>query len=442
MLDVMLEAALRATLIAAAALVVLRLLRVRAAAVRHRVWTVVLLAMLALPLWIVWAPEIALRVLPATYSSASGAVAPRPGFDAPTTETRPMGPAVETAAARGASELMPAASAVEAWSGRVWLLAIYLAGAAVLLARLAIGTVRMSSLPREANVVNGRLTSARIATPFTVGLLRPRILLPEGWDRWPAARLAAVLDHEHVHVGRRDPLVQWLALLNRAVFWFNPLAWWLERHLAALAEEACDAAVLARGHDPVEYSEHLLDLARMSGRRSMAHAVGMPMPGSTLPARIQKMLEGGVERPGSRTAVAGAAALATLAAAALGTITLAQDQASPPAAEEQASPRSLLEVYELALQNDPVVRQAESRVSSARRDAAAGAQQPVDHDPHPGDDRLRRRAAGPSDPLGGGLFQRAGGRGHARGRGSRTRLDLAAGRADRAPLRGRAHRDH
>ena len=128
------------------------------------------------------------------------------------------------------------------------MIAIYFAGAAVLLARLGIGTVRVRLLAREATVVNGMLTSARIATPFTFGLLRPRILLPEGWDRWSAAQLAVVLDHERAHMARRDPLVQWLALLNRAVFWFHPLAWWLERHLAALAEEACDAAVLARGH--------------------------------------------------------------------------------------------------------------------------------------------------------------------------------------------------
>ena len=46
----------------------------------------------------------------------------------------------------------------------------------------------------------------------------------------------------------------------------QPLAWWLERHLSALAEEACDAAVLARGHDPYEYSGYLLELARSVGR--------------------------------------------------------------------------------------------------------------------------------------------------------------------------------
>ena len=337
MLDILLEAALRATFIAAAILGVLWLLRVRAAAVRHRVTTVVMLAMLALPLTIAWTPDVSLPVLPPTYSDPPSAVAP-PSDSAGVAAVSPQ-PAT--------LELAPAPS----WNWQAWLLALYFAGAATLLARLAIGTARVRLLAREAKVVNGVLTSDLIATPFTFGLLAPRILLPEGWDRWSAARVAVVLDHERAHVARRDPLVQWLALLNRAVFWFHPLAWWLERHLAALAEEACDAAVLARGHNPSDYSECLLDLARISGRRPAQQLMGVSMPGSALPARIVKILDGGIAVPGSRATARGAVAVATLAAAVLGTVTLAQ---------EAASPRSLLDVYELALANDPIVRQAEA----------------------------------------------------------------------------------
>ena len=387
MFDILLEAALRATVIAVVAAAVLWSLRVRAAGVRHCVWTVVTLAMLALPLAIAWAPDVSLRVLPPAYSPASGTVAP--ATDSTGVAATPMAVTPLEPATAGLVELAPAPS----WDWRAWLVAIYFAGAAVLLARLAIGTVRVHLLAREATVVNGMLTSARIATPFTFGLLRPRLLLPEGWERWSAARLAVVLDHERAHVARRDPLVQWLALLNRAVFWFHPLAWWLERHLGALAEEACDAAVLARGHSPGDYSEHLLDLARPSGRRPLAHLVGMPMPGSGLSTRIAKILDDGIARPGSRSAAAGAAALATLAAAVLATVTLAQEAAPParpqepaapqrtqePAAPQRAQepaapqrpqepaasqrpqePRSLLEVYRLALANDPAVREAEA----------------------------------------------------------------------------------
>ncbi len=384
--DILLEAALRAAFIAAAAFAALWLLRVRAAAARHRVWTVAMLAMLALPFWIAYAPDVSLRVMPPT-SDASGAVAPP--SDSVDVAMAPL-----QSAATEAVVLTPAPP----WNWRAWLLALYFAGAAALLTRLAIGTVRVGLLAREATVVNGLLTSARIATPFTFGLLTPRILLPEGWDRWSAKRLAIVLEHEQAHRARRDPLVQWLSLLNRAVFWFHPLAWWLERHLAALAEEACDAAVLARGHSPADYSEQLLDLARISGRRSMPHLVAMPMSGSRLPTRIAKIFDGRLGRPGSRTAAAVAAALAMLAAAVLGTVSLAQETSGPlaqersaplgqetprspaqetpaPFARETSAPRNLLDVYQLALANNRTVREAEAeyRALAERRPQAPNA---------------------------------------------------------------------
>ncbi|RPI61133.1 MAG: GWxTD domain-containing protein, partial [Lysobacterales bacterium] len=166
-----------------------------------------------------------------------------------------------------------------------------------------------------------------------VGVLRPRVLLPEGWQHWPHARLAAVLEHERAHVRRRDSALQWLALLNRALFWFHPLAWWLERHLSALAEQACDAAVLARGHEPAEYSDGLLELARAARQRPATAVIGMAMPGSALGARIAQILDGTVPRAASRRASAGAVCIAALAAAGLGAVTLVQAVVSQPAAD-------------------------------------------------------------------------------------------------------------
>ena len=64
---------------------------------------------------------------------------------------------------------------------------------------------------------------------------------------WSQAQLDAVLAHEGEHARRRDPLVQWLALLNGR---FLVSSAGLVAGTAAfrLAEEACDDAVLAGGH--------------------------------------------------------------------------------------------------------------------------------------------------------------------------------------------------
>jgi uncharacterized protein (TIGR03435 family) len=188
----------------------------------------------------------------------------------------------------------------------------------VLLLRLAIGTVRAN-----------RLTSASCVVPVTVGVLRPRILLPDNSRDWPQAQLGAALMHEREHARRRDPLFQWLALLNRAIFWYHPLAWWLERKLAGLAEEACDAAVLAQGHDPQQYSEYLLDLARSVKRAgSRVEVVGLAMPGVYLPRRIRRMLSGVPIPRVSRPRMACAAAVCSIMAVVFTAGTLVRAQSA------------------------------------------------------------------------------------------------------------------
>src|SRR4029077_20693419 len=91
---------------------------------------------------------------------------------------------------------------------------------------------------------------------------------------------------------RRDPLFRWLAALNRCIFWFHPLAWWLERKLAMLAEEACDAAAVASGHDPRDYSGYLLNQARAIHQAGTRVAMqGAAMGYGSLEKRIRLLLE-------------------------------------------------------------------------------------------------------------------------------------------------------
>jgi uncharacterized protein (TIGR03435 family) len=267
----LLEFVVRAALIAAATGAALWMLRIGSAAARHAAWSGVMLAMLVLPALMAWGPKAWLPILPpvppAPQIQAAGLAAAAPAEIAPLEQV-----SVEVAAPRAA-----------VWNWSVVFAGIYLLGAGALLLRLGLGTI-----------LANRLTSAACVAPITVGLLHPRILLPEGWTEWPQALRDAVLTHEREHVRRRDPLVHWLALFNRAVFWFHPLAWWLERRLSALAEEVCDAAVLAHGCDAAEYSGFLLDLARSverAGKR--VHVVAaMAMPGGALTQRIGTIAAG------------------------------------------------------------------------------------------------------------------------------------------------------
>jgi len=261
------EFVLRTTLIAAVAGVALWALRIRSASARHAVWASVMLAMFVLPVWMLWGPKARLAVLPARHATVASilvANAPRPAG---------VRPARSSAAA-------PAPRARWRWDD--FFAPVYLSCAAVLLLRLAIGTIRAN-----------QLTGTTVSAPVTVGPLRPRIILPDAARDWPQDRLDAVMAHEGEHVRRRDPLFQWLALLNRALFWFNPLAWWVERKVSGLAEEACDDAVIERGHDPRQYSLFLLEMARAVERAgARVNVVAMAMPGSHLAPRIKTIVSG------------------------------------------------------------------------------------------------------------------------------------------------------
>jgi bla regulator protein blaR1 len=282
MLSILFEAAIRITLVTAGIALVLRVVRVRQAAIRHAVWTAVVPVMLTLPAWIAWGPTTTLPVLPVERWQAG-----------PLNRTAALTATTPTVAPAQDRKIGTASIPQSARDWRMYLLILYSAGASMLLVRIVIGSIRVRRLTRGAWLQNGMPTHAACVAPVTVGWWRPVVILPEGWTRWPERQRDAILAHEQEHVRRRDPLIQCLALMNRAIFWFHPVAWWLERELAQLAEDACDAAVLARGHKPREYAEYLLSLARTIADTGTRYRVlGMAATGVGLPQRIRNIMSG------------------------------------------------------------------------------------------------------------------------------------------------------
>src|SRR5580700_11395186 len=167
-----LEFIVRTALIAGVTAAVLRVTKVRRAAVRHAVWAGFVIVMLLLPLWLIWGPKAYLRVLPnVTKQPVAGATAP--------------GMPVNLNRMPRAEPSAPAIHRASRWPEVA--LVLYLLGLGVLLARLAIGTARAHLLARRAVHRDGRLTSASCAAPVTVGWLHPVVILPEQWLQWPPA---------------------------------------------------------------------------------------------------------------------------------------------------------------------------------------------------------------------------------------------------------------
>ena len=91
------------------------------------------------------------------------------------------------------------------------------------------------------------LETSAVSAPALFGLLRHRLLLPNGMvDSFSPSELRLVFLHELAHLKRGDLLANWLMNLLVVLHWFNPLVWWAFHRVRNDCEEACDAVALRR----------------------------------------------------------------------------------------------------------------------------------------------------------------------------------------------------
>jgi HEAT repeat protein/beta-lactamase regulating signal transducer with metallopeptidase domain len=173
---------------------------------------------------------------------------------------------------------------------------IWLAGIAWMVGRLLVGVANVRRIVRRsvpadddwqelvddarasvgAEALPRIVISAEAAMPFTSGLLRPVIVLPDSATDWTMERRRSVLLHELAHVRRRDLVTNAVVQLACAVYWFHPLVRLAARHVRIEAERACDALVVAAGTRPSDYAGDLLEIARTM-RSSATATVALAM---------------------------------------------------------------------------------------------------------------------------------------------------------------------
>lgn len=231
----------QSTLVIAASLLTLRILRPDPPAIRYGLLRVVLAVSLVLPL-----------VQPHRDAREQGAARATTGA---------VAAASGGAGGLGAGEV-PRWIRAGAWPGIVAV--VLAAGILVRLVWIVAGILRLRRL-RAAGAPAGpgrdhedlqALIGARAAIryvaglgqPVTFGFRRPVILLPASLDRQPPAIQRAVAAHELWHVRRRDWLWTVVEELIRASCWYHPAIWILVSKLQFAREELVDElAILATG---------------------------------------------------------------------------------------------------------------------------------------------------------------------------------------------------
>ena len=139
---------------------------------------------------------------------------------------------------------------------------IWLAGAAAMLLWALVSWLRLRRRVADAVLLEGNVfESERVASPFVLGLIRPRIYLPFGLDEGAREQ---VLTHERTHIARGDHVIKPLGWLILAVYWYNPLVWLAYALFCRDIELACDERVIRRlpVSGRADYSQALLDLSR------------------------------------------------------------------------------------------------------------------------------------------------------------------------------------
>jgi beta-lactamase regulating signal transducer with metallopeptidase domain len=117
-----------------------------------------------------------------------------------------------------------------------------------------------------------------ITSPFVWGGFRPRMLWPERLaERLSAESVQCVIAHELAHLRRRDHWVAWLRLAAGCIWWWNPIAWYVLSRLRHNAELACDAWVLwVLPEGRRAYAEALIEVTQQVSRTGTpAPALGM-----------------------------------------------------------------------------------------------------------------------------------------------------------------------
>ena len=302
-MNLLLEFAIKISLVVALGLLSASLFHRRSAALRHWMLAASMAVALATPLLMQFAP--AWR-LPVTASTES--VDPAVG-QATTSRREPrirITTSVDAESAAAASRSVP-------FETSVILLAIWVVGIVVNLTGLLVGLWRLRQIAARAAIVRegpwvdaSRLLSDQFGmrTPVTLlqsdrpallvtwGFFSPKVMLPIDAGSWDVDRIRVVLAHELAHVRRHDWIIQIGTELVRIANWFNPLVWLAAARLRLESERACDDAVVNLGVSGREYAEHLLALARQFGRARHVPIPAVPIVprASNLERRVMAML--------------------------------------------------------------------------------------------------------------------------------------------------------
>ena len=297
--DTVLELSWQAGLIALAVMAVRLVLRKRASRrALCMLWALVALRLL-LPVSLTVESPVSLQAEEAPVSRAYHAMQ-EARTSAP--EEAPA-PAESSGAAAMVVPTEPAAEPVTLRTFARWLPWIWVIGMGCMAAYMLLSFIWMRlTLRRAEHVRDNVYRCTQWSTPFVLGIIAPRIYVPESVSE---EDLPQVLAHERCHIRRWDHVVKPFAFLLLAVNWFNPVLWAAYVLLGRDMENACDEMAL-KNADAAQRAAYSRALVSCAAQPKMAAVCPLAFGEVAVKERVKNVL--GYKKPAIWAAVILAAA--------------------------------------------------------------------------------------------------------------------------------------
>lgn len=165
--------------------------------------------------------------------------------------------------------------------------AIWLTGVGCMALYMALSLLRMRWRLRAAPRIQDNVYRCTDwSTPFVLGVLAPRIYVPETVSEQDFPQ---VLAHERCHIRRWDHVWKPLAFLLLAVNWFNPVLWAAYVLLGRDMERACDEMVL-KNATPIQRAAYSRELVACAAQPKMAAVCPLAFGEVAVKERVKNVL--------------------------------------------------------------------------------------------------------------------------------------------------------
>ena len=165
--------------------------------------------------------------------------------------------------------------------------AIWLTGVGCMALYMALSLLRMRWRLRAAPRIQDNVYRCTDwSTPFVLGVLAPRIYVPETVSEQDFPQ---VLAHERCHIRRWDHVWKPLAFLLLAVNWFNPVLWAAYVLLGRDMERACDEMVL-KNATPIQRAAYSRALVACAAQPKMAAVCPLAFGEVAVKERVKNVL--------------------------------------------------------------------------------------------------------------------------------------------------------